>query len=103
MLDEIDVASAESLTALNTALANRFARFPDGMIERHKDCYFVATGNTFGRGGNRKHPDRNALDAATLDRFGTIKWEADKDFERALALSFVEGRPDDEKRWARAW
>lgn len=102
ILDEMDAASPEALTALNTALANKYAMFPDGMIERHPDCIFVATGNTFGKGGNWVYKRGEGLDAATLDRFATIFWGPDTRFERALAQPYAAQNPDDAE-WIMGW
>lgn len=103
VLDEMDVASPEALTMLNTALANGFATFPDGArVVRHQDCVFVATGNTFGKGGDWQYKRGEGLDAATLDRFGTIYWGVDTSFETALVQGFAEDYPDS-AIWMLGW
>ena len=84
ILDEIDNGNANVLAVLNSALANGSCAFPDGMVKRHKDFILVATANTYGTGANAQYVGRNALDAATLDRFNTIQWDYDEDLEYSI-------------------
>lgn len=84
LLDEVDNGNPNILTVLNSALANSFMAFPDGMVARHKDFVLVATANTFGRGGNSEYVGRNALDAAFLDRFASVHIGYDEAIERAM-------------------
>ena len=84
ILDEIDNGNANVLAVLNSALANGSCAFPDGMVKRHEDFILVATANTYGTGANAQYVGRNALDAATLDRFNTIKWDYDEDLEYSI-------------------
>ena len=81
MLDEIDNSNPSVLTALNSALANGKATFPDGSVERHPDFICIAAGNTYGRGADRLYVGRLQLDAATLDRFANIAWDYDEEAE----------------------
>lgn len=90
LIDEIDNASGNLLTALNTALANGHAPFPDRMVDKHADFVCIATGNTAGRGASRNHSDRRALDAATLDRFVHLAWGYDWKLVRAATLAINE-------------
>jgi len=46
LLDEIDNASGNLLTSLNTALENGFLEFPDGTVLAHPEFHLIATGNT---------------------------------------------------------
>jgi hypothetical protein len=46
----------------------------------------VATGNTYGTGANRQYVGRQALDAATLDRFVVIDVPIDERLEERIAL-----------------
>lgn len=89
LVDEIDNGHPGLIAELNQAIANGYAAFADGMVERHKDFRLVATGNTFGRGPDRKFSGRNRLDFATLDRFATIEILIDEPMERRVALSYV--------------
>jgi MoxR-like ATPase len=84
ILDEIDNGNANVLSALNSALANGSCAFPDGMVKRHEDFILVATANTYGTGANAQYVGRNALDAATLDRFNTIQWDYDEELEYSI-------------------
>jgi len=90
ILDEVDNAAPDLLTALNGAIENGTASFPDGLVERHPDFVVVATANTYGKGADRIYSGRQQLDGATLDRFIVLTWGYDETLERSLA-------PDD--RW----
>ena len=81
MLDEIDNCNPSVLTALNSALANGHASFPDKMIEKHPDFVVIAAGNTYGRGADRLYVGRTQLDGASLDRFAVMDWEYDEEAE----------------------
>lgn len=86
-IDEMDNANDAMLTALNGALENNRAAFPNGVFDRHADFVMVGTGNTAGYGGTRGHAGRRAFDAATRERFAYIEWVYDEEFERKLALA----------------
>ncbi len=81
MLDECDNADASVLKAMNSALANGFATFPDARVARHPDFVCIAGANTFGMGWNRIYVGSNQLDAATLDRFKFIPFDVDEEAE----------------------
>jgi len=85
ILDEVDNAAPDLLTALNGAIENGTASFPDGLVERHPDFVVVATANTYGKGADRIYSGRQQLDGATLDRFIVLNWGYDLDLERQLA------------------
>lgn len=89
-IDEMDNASANLLTALNSALENGRAAFPCGVVEQHKDFVLVATGNTAGYGANPMFPERRPMDAAFRERFVFLSWEYDHSLERDLALGVNE-------------
>ena len=75
----------------------------DGVIhQRHERSYILAAANTFGRGGDQMYVGRNALDAATLDRFvlSTIHVTYDTALERDLALGSL---PADEAEGLIGW
>ncbi|KKM15814.1 hypothetical protein LCGC14_1692220 [marine sediment metagenome] len=84
-LDELDNSNPSVLTALNSALSNHQATFPDTRIKRHPNFICLAAGNTYGRGADRLYVGRNQLDAATLDRFVVITWDYDEKAEVAWA------------------
>lgn len=87
LIDEVDAANGAVLTAINAALANGYASFPDGTIKRHSDCIIIAAANTYGTGPDAQYIGRNRLDAATLDRFVYIPWNYDETLERNAALA----------------
>jgi len=84
LLDECDASSAGALLELNAALANGFAMFPDGMVRRHADTVIVCAANTWGFGGTSNYVGRAKMDAAFMDRFVSIEWPIDEDFEMAI-------------------
>jgi hypothetical protein len=86
LLDELDSWDASVTLALNAALANGVASFPDGMIRRHKDCIVIGAANTWGTGATAEYVGRTRLDAAFLSRFPVkITWERDATIEKAIA------------------
>lgn len=98
LLDEVDNGNANVLTVLNSALANTFMAFPDGMVKRHKDFVLVATANTFGHGATAEYVGRNPLDAAFLDRFASVVIGYDNDIEEAM-LNAVGLEPTLSAKW----
>jgi MoxR-like ATPase len=97
LCDEIDAGNANVLVVLNAALSGQFCAFPDGMVERHKDFFFVGTANTYGTGASRQYVGRNQLDAATLDRFTTLNWPIDVRLEAHTVAHLEHGA-----RWHKA-
>lgn len=86
LLDEFDASNPTAVvTAINTALTHDIADFPDGPVNRHKDFYFMAAANTFGRGADRQYVGRYQQDAANLDRFAVIEFDYDEALELAVA------------------
>lgn len=83
LLDEVDAANANTLTALNAAISAPYASFPDKVVKRHQDFILIAAANTFGNGADGLYVGRNELDAATRDRFLTMVWNYDWDGVRA--------------------
>lgn len=73
IMDEIDAGNSNVLIAINSALSNGFASFPDGQVTQHKDFRFIATANTIGKGTGTRYVGRNQLDGALLDRFVVIE------------------------------
>ncbi len=82
--DEFDSGNANTNAVLNQALANGSAGFPDGMVKKHEDFLIVACANTYGKGATARYVGRNKLDAATLDRFATIRFDIDESLEASL-------------------
>lgn len=82
--DEMDNAHPSVLAVINAALANGKMAFPDKMVHRHENFRAVASANTYGRGADRAYVGRQAIDAATLDRFSVVDIEVDEALENAL-------------------
>lgn len=83
-LDEIDNSDPSALIVINSALANGYMAFPHETIDRHPDFRIIAAANTWGKGADLQYVGRNALDAATLDRFDNIFFDYDTNLERSL-------------------
>lgn len=84
--DEFDNGHPSVLALVNAALANGHMAFPDGMVKRHDDFRVIASANTYGRGPDRQYVGRQALDAATLDRFSVETIDIDTALERQICL-----------------
>ena len=94
VFDEVDGSDNSALLALNAALANGRASFPDRAVDRHPDCVIIATANTWGLGGTAEYVGRSKIDAAFLDRFGVrLLWSYDVALEIAIS-----GNPDFARR-----
>ena len=86
LLDEVDAFDAGATLALNGALDGSICAFPDRQVERHADCYVVATANTWGLGANSDYVGRNKLDGAFIDRFHMrLVWQYDVALEIAIS------------------
>jgi len=84
LFDEVDGSNPNAFLAINAALANGHADFPDGNFARHADFRCIAAANTYGHGQSRTYVGRNQLDAASLDRFVTIMLDYDIGLEAAV-------------------
>jgi hypothetical protein len=83
--DEVDRSDPVALLAVNPHLANGVATFPDGQVQRHKDCIIIATANTWGHGADGQYSGATKLDAAFLSRFPVrIGWDIDAKLEEKL-------------------
>lgn len=83
--DEVDASDPNALLAFNAALANGTAPFPDGCIDKHKDCVLIAAANTWGFGATHEYVGRLKMDAAFLKRFAFLAWDYDDQLELATA------------------
>lgn len=83
-LDEIDNSDPSALIVINSALANGYMAFPHETIDRHPDFRIITAANTWGKGADLQYVGRNALDAATLDRFDNIFFDYDRTLEESL-------------------
>lgn len=89
LFDECDASLAPATLAVNAALANGHAAFPDGIAKKHPNFRCIAAANTWGLGATFDYVGRNKLDAAFLDRFVRVNWEYDEMLERDIS-----GNPD---------
>lgn len=84
--DEIDAADPNLLVIINSALAN--GGFTNPMtgthLAQHAQAAQIASANTFGTGADSMYTAREALDAATLDRFYAVPMDYDMDYESSL-------------------
>lgn len=85
LLDEIDASIPEVLVLLNNALANKVFPFPNGKVKASPDFHVIATGNTYGTGGDDVYTGRYQIDGATLDRFSFYEVNYDERIENTLA------------------
>ena len=86
LFDEVDGSDNSALLALNAALANGTATFPDGQVKRHDDTYIIATANTWGLGATAEYVGRAKIDAAFLSRFPVrLDWQYDEKLERLIS------------------
>ncbi|MBI1363723.1 MAG: AAA domain-containing protein [Proteobacteria bacterium] len=81
LFDEVDGSHPQAFLTLNAALANGMMDFPDKTVQQHPNFVCLAAANTYGRGADRKYVGRNALDAASLDRFTVMTMDYDEDLE----------------------
>lgn len=87
LFDEIDGSMPDALLAMNGALANSIASFPDKMVPRHPNCVIIAGANTTGLGGGTDYVGAMKQNAAFLDRFVQIPWPHDDGLEDALCAN----------------
>lgn len=88
LLDEVDKGNANVLAVLNSATANGYVAFPDGMVFAHPNFRIVASGNTWGLGRNAQFVGSQPLDGSTLDRFVQVEFGYDEALERDLAAPY---------------
>lgn len=80
--DEFDAADPGIAVILNSIIANRICTFPNGETKKAHDKFTpVCCMNTMGTGATTQYVGRNALDAATLDRFAVLKVGYDDSLE----------------------
>ena len=87
LLDEVDSANANVGVALNAAIDNRIAAFPDGIFTAHENFVCIAAANTAGMGATSSFKGRVAQDEAFMDRFTFLEWPIDEALEMAIAPS----------------
>lgn len=85
LFDEIDASQPAALLAFNAALANGMFDFPDRNVQAHPNFRCIAAANTWGKGATMDYVGRNALDAATMDRFAMLEMRYDASLERRMA------------------
>lgn len=89
LFDEMDGASPAIGIGMNSALANGFMSFPDGMIKRHPEFVAVCTANTLGTGPTAEFAGRQKLDPATLNRFAKIFIDTDESMEDSIVHGMI--------------
>lgn len=95
LFDEMDAGNPGVLTIKNSLTAQPSYLFPNGeIVQRHADFRFMGAGNTYGSGGNLQYIGRNALDAATMNRYVPVLWDYDPELEKALAIRAATSVPD---------
>lgn len=99
LFDEIDASQPAALLAFNAALANGMFDFPDRNVQAHPNFRCIAAANTWGKGATMDYVGRNALDAATMDRFAMLEMRYDASLERRMAHL----ASDDQIDLAEAW
>ena len=91
LIDEFDNGSPNFLAGLNLLLSSDTYTFADGeTVQRHPQFYVVGTANTIGEGGTAQYRARQALDAATLDRFTFMFVDIDPAIEEAMAAQYLD-------------
>jgi MoxR-like ATPase len=94
LFDEVDGADANTLLAINEALANGRVSLPNRpkkpLALRHPKTIILCAANTYGTGADSTYAGRNQLDAAFLDRFvcGIVNVGYDLDRERMIASEY---------------
>lgn len=90
LIDEFDNGSPNFLAGLNLLLSSGTYTFADGeTVARHPQFYVVGTANTIGEGGTAQYRARQALDAATLDRFTFMFMDIDPAIEEMMAAQYL--------------
>ena len=90
LIDEFDNGSPNFLAGLNLLLSSGTYTFADGeTVARHPQFYVVGTANTIGEGGTAQYRARQALDAATLDRFTFMFMDIDPAIEEKMAAQYL--------------
>lgn len=84
LFDEMDNGNASVVALVNRALSGWQNEFPDRPVDRNWNTRIIAAANTIGKGATAQYVGRNALDAATLDRFAMIPWDIDEHLEDLL-------------------
>lgn len=85
LLDEVDASVPEALNLINNALANGYFDFPTGRATAHENFRCMGAGNTCGTGADDTYTGRYHLDGATLNRFGKVRLDYDREIELAMA------------------
>lgn len=101
LFDEMDAADPNVIIFINQAIANgKFSlpiRHENPTVRAHKDFVAIAATNTFGGGADAMYHARNALDAATIDRFKVGMMAID--YSKAVEEQLVD---PEILRWGRA-
>ena len=82
---EFDANDASLILNLNTALANGYTVINGETITLHKDCRFIADGNSKLTGATASYSGRQRQDSSIIDRLAFV--EMKNDYKLELALS----------------
>jgi len=92
VLDEFDAVTGNFAVAMNALVERPRLSFPDRIVDRHPDFRVIACANTIGEGATAQYRGRNALDAATLNRFTFMHVPLDESIETAMVQSVLADR-----------
>lgn len=94
LADEMDGWSPEATLAMNGALANGRATFPNNPepVGKHELCFALGAGNTWGAGGDREYVGRNEMDAAARKRWVFVPIDYNIALEAQIAGEWTEWR-----------
>ena len=84
--DELDNSTAESIIALNAALANGYYTFPNSgeKVAKNQNFYCIAAGNTNGQGATEEFCGRYQMDESSRDRFAFIEIDYNAKVEESI-------------------
>jgi|SRR5439155_5302257 len=93
LFDEIALAAGAFVNVLNSALAQKELRFPDGKrVKMHENCFILFADNSAGYGNDPLFPERQDLGTAFRDRVSFIEFKYDEKLELAILTSRFNSR-----------
>ncbi len=98
LLDEVALAAGAFVNLLNSALAQKELRFPDGRrVKMHENTFILFADNSAGYGNDPLFPERQDLGTAFRDRPAFIEFR----YDERLELSILTSRFKSQERAAR--
>lgn len=83
--DELDATDSTVAIAIHAVTDSSVITVAGlGKVEKHKDFYVLAGGNTAGGGASRMYVGRNQLDGATLNRWDIFRVDYDSELESKI-------------------